>query len=83
MGKSVLLLDETSQSTQQRQTNGGLNNRSNYYNSQQQQDDSAVINMDLMQKQHMQKSLIVNQEVLPIDNLNFLIIPALNPSIVI
>jgi len=62
MGKSVLLLDETSQSTQQRQTNGGLNNRSNYYNSQQQQDDSAVINMDLMQKQHMQKSLIVNQE---------------------
>lgn len=64
MGKSVLLVDERQQ--QQQQQSQQLGNKSflntSAYNSNQQSDD-AVINMDLVQKQQLQKNLIINQEV--------------------
>lgn len=47
MGKSVLIFDDS-----QKQTNS--------YNGGQPQD--SVLNMDMLQKQQMQKSLIINQE---------------------
>lgn len=50
MGKSVLLYDEASG---QKQTNSMRGNNG----------EEAVLNMDLMQKQQMQKNLILNQEV--------------------
>lgn len=64
MGKSVLLMDESSSS--QRPSpfgSSGLTNRSSNPYNQANSDENTVINMDLMQKQQMQKNLIVNQEV--------------------
>lgn len=65
MGKSVLLMDESSSQRPSPFGSSGLTNRSsssNLYN-QANSDENTVINMDLMQKQQMQKNLIVNQEV--------------------
>lgn len=51
MGKSVLLLDEASGQKQLNSLKSGNG------------EPETVLNMDLMQRQQMQKSLIINQEV--------------------
>lgn len=62
MGKSVLLFDESTSQRSSPLTSSGLTNRSNPYGAASNMDDNTVINMDLMQKQQMQKNLIINQE---------------------
>lgn len=61
MGKSVLLYDD---SNQQKQFNNNTNNRSNVNSGNGSGADNTVLNMDLIQKQQLQKNLILNQEVI-------------------